>query len=134
MLLLSQIWLESEDSFRNGSRSRNGSIGKFRISALDQGNQPIADAIKKQNLISLLPVLTSLGVPADKLKEEIIRSYELPEDFLKMPEPEPVAPKVGSRSVPDEGALQEGTPTQQTTGAGQLANALVGSADQIQGE
>ncbi len=108
--------------------------GKFRISALDQGNQPIADAIKKQNLISLLPVLTSLGVPADKLKEEIIRSYELPEDFLKMPEPEPVAPKVGSRSVPDEGALQEGTPTQQTTGAGQLANALVGSADQIQGE
>jgi len=108
--------------------------GKFRISALDQGNQPIADAIKKQNLISLLPVLTSLGVPADKLKAEIIRAYELPEDFLKAPEPEPEAPKVGSRSVPEEEALQEGTPTEQATGAETLANALVGSADQITGE
>jgi len=107
--------------------------GKFRISALDQGNQPIADAIKKQNLISLLPILTSLGVPADRLKEEIVRAYELPEDFLKMPEPEPEAPKVGTRSIPDEEALQEGTPEQQQSPAAVLANALVGSADEIQG-
>ena len=105
--------------------------GKFRISALDQGNQPIADAIKKQNLISLLPILTQLGVPADKIKGEIIRAYELPEDFLKAPEPQPQAPEVGSRSIPAEGELEEGTPTQQETAAGELANALVGTADQI---
>jgi len=105
--------------------------GKFRISALDQGNQPIADAIKKQNLISLLPILTQLGVPADKIKTEIIRAYELPEDFLKAPEPQPKAPQVGSRSIPAEGELEEGTPTQQETAASELANALVGTADQI---
>lgn len=106
--------------------------GKFRISALDQGNQPIADAIKKQNLISLLPVLTGLGVPQDKLKEEIIRAYELPEDFLKQPEPVAEAPKVGSRSIPAEGELEAGTPTQQETAAGTLADALTGAADTIE--
>ena len=108
--------------------------GKFRISALDQGNQPIADAIKKQNLIQLLPVLTTLGVPAERMKEEIIRAYELPEDFLKTPEPQQEAPKVGSRTTPAPDELDEGQPTQQTTSAGNLAASLVGTADQIQGE
>lgn len=56
--------------------------GKFRIVALDQGNQPLSDAIKKQNLITLLPILTELGVPAPKLLDEVVRAYELPKDFV----------------------------------------------------
>jgi len=71
--------------------------GKFRISALDQGNQPIADAIRKQNLVSMLPVLTQLGVDPELIKEEIIRAFEFPESFSRLPE---AKGKVGARSIP----------------------------------
>jgi hypothetical protein len=55
---------------------------KFKIVALDQGSQPLADALKKQNLVALLPTLQSLGVPAPMLLEEVVRAYELPKTFV----------------------------------------------------
>jgi len=55
---------------------------KFRINALDQGSQPLADAVKKQNLIALLPTLQSLGVPGPTILDEIVRAYELPKSFI----------------------------------------------------
>jgi hypothetical protein len=60
--------------------------GKFRINALDQGSTPLSDAIRKQNLLSLLPTLQGLGVPPEVIKEEIIRAYELPKNFLDVPQ------------------------------------------------
>ena len=56
---------------------------KFKIVALDQSSTPLSESIKKNNLVQLLPILTQLGVPLPKIKEEIIRLYDLPESFLE---------------------------------------------------
>jgi hypothetical protein len=54
---------------------------KFKIVALDQSSTPLSEALKRSNLVQLLPVLTQLGVPSAKIKEELIRIYDLPESF-----------------------------------------------------
>lgn len=103
--------------------------GKFRISALDQGNQPIADAIKKQNLLQLLPILTQLGVSNDKLKESVIRAYDLPEDFLKV---EPVeAPTAAAPSLSNPPDITTGEPVSNALPSEQLAAQLTGRAPTI---
>jgi hypothetical protein len=98
--------------------------GKFRINALDQGSTPLSDAIKKQNLLSLLPTLQGLGVPPGVIKEEIIRMYELPKTFLDVPPQAPAAP-AASPSAADVGNIQGGVATNETS-AQQLATALQG--------
>jgi hypothetical protein len=62
---------------------------KFKIVALDQSSTPLSDAIKKNNLVQLIPILQGLGVPTPKLLSEIVRLYELPKDFLEEPPPAP---------------------------------------------
>lgn len=57
---------------------------QFKIVALDQGSQPLSDALKKQNLVALLPTLQSLGVPGNVLLEEVVRAYDLPRSFLEL--------------------------------------------------
>jgi len=96
--------------------------GKFRVNALDQGSTPLSDAIKKQNLLSLLPTLQGLGVPNERIKEEIIRAYELPKTFLEVPVAAPAASTVGP-SAADITNI-EGGPENNLTSAEQLSNAL----------
>lgn len=84
--------------------------GKFRINALDQGSTPLSDAIRKQNLLSLLPTLQGLGVPPDKIKEEIIRAYELPKTFLE-PLPAPPEAPVAAPSAADIANIEGGVET-----------------------
>ena len=99
--------------------------GKFRIIALDQGHQPLSDALKKQNLVTLLPTLVQLGVQQDKILEEIVRSYDLPKSFLeKMPQPP--QPSIASPSAADVENLSGG-PVTQDLPAQQLASSLVGT-------
>lgn len=98
--------------------------GKFRINALDQGSTPLSDAMRKQNLLSLLPTLQGLGVPQDKIKEEIIRAYELPKTFLEVP-PAPPASPVASPSAADVGNIEGGIETA-ITPAEELAMNLQG--------
>jgi len=98
--------------------------GKFRINTLDQGSTPLSDAIRKQNLLSLLPTLQGLGVPAQKIKEEIIRAYELPKDFLEELEAAPAA-SVPSPSAADISTIEGGV-AENTTPAATLAQSLVG--------
>jgi len=95
--------------------------GKFRINALDQGSTPLSDAIRKQNLLSLLPTLQALGVQPRKVLEEIIRAYELPKDFLEeAPPPQATAPGPSAADVENiEGGAEE-----QVTDAELLAQAL----------
>ena len=50
---------------------------------LDQSSTPLSEALKRANLVQLLPVLTQLGVPTAKIKEELIRIYDLPDSFLE---------------------------------------------------
>ena len=98
--------------------------GKFRINSLDQGSTPLSDAIRKQNLLSLLPTLQGLGVPPEKIKEEIIRAYELPKNFLEAMPQAPSAP-AASPSAADVGNIEGGIGTGETS-AQQLATALQG--------
>lgn len=98
--------------------------GKFRINALDQGSTPLSDAIRKQNLLSLLPTLQGLGVPAEVIKEEIIRAYELPKSFLDVPQQ--AAPAAAAApSAADVANISGGVATGDTD-AQQLATALQG--------
>ena len=98
--------------------------GKFRINALDQGSTPLSDAIRKQNLLSLLPTLQGLGVPAEVIKEEIIRAYELPKNFLDVPQQ--AAPAAAAApSAADVANISGGVATGDTD-AQQLASALQG--------
>jgi len=84
---------------------------KFTINALDQGSTPLSDALKKQNLLNLMPTLQGLGVDARKLLEEIIRAYELPKDFLEIAQQVAQAP---SPSAADISQMELGVGTQQS--------------------
>lgn len=95
--------------------------GKFRINALDQGSTPLSDAMRKQNFLALLPTLQGLGVPPEKIKEELIRMYELPKDFLEVIE-QPPAP-VASPSAADQRQVEGGV-TEQVTSAEETARML----------
>ena len=99
--------------------------GKFRINALDQGSTPLSDAMRKQNFLALLPTLQGLGVPPTKIKEELIRMYELPKDFLEVIE-QPPAP-VASPSAADQRQVEGGV-TEQVTSAEETARMLGGKA------
>lgn len=72
---------------------------KFKIIALDQASTPISSEIAKQNLMNLLPVLTQLGIDQEKIKEEVIRLFNLPKTFLE-PAPAPEAPPQAAPAQP----------------------------------
>ena len=57
--------------------------------ATDGGTTPLTDMVRKQQLLQLLPALSSLGVPADAIREEIVRLYGLPVTFNETPAPSP---------------------------------------------
>lgn len=89
------------------------------IAAVDGASTPVSRAIKQERILTLLPILEGLGVNREKLKEEIIRLFDLPEVFLQMveKEPEAVSPVVppppgmeaeGGGGLPDIGALLGG--------------------------
>lgn len=82
---------------------------KFKIVALDQSSTPLSEAIRKQNLLTLLPTLQAMGVPMDKVKEEIVRLYDLPRTFLDAiePAPEKIA-AVGGQPQTGEGDIGAG--------------------------
>lgn len=81
---------------------------KFKITALDQSSTPLSEAIKKNNLMTLFPLLVQLGVPTDKIKEEMIRLYDMPKSFLEAPPAQPAPPN-------GMGGLPQGVPTEQPT-------------------
>ena len=55
----------------------------WNIVAVDGGATPMTDLVRKAQLIQLVPVLASLGVPPSAIKEELIRLYGLPPTFLE---------------------------------------------------
>jgi len=67
--------------------------GKFRFAASDQSNTPVASVMKRNELIQLLPVLQGLGIDPAKIKEQIIRQFDLPKSFgEEMPAAPPAPP------------------------------------------
>jgi hypothetical protein len=75
---------------------------KFKIVALDQSSTPLSEALKRSNLVQLLPVLSELGVPPEKIKEELIRIYDLPESFLEEVAAPPAPPQGMGGAPPQE--------------------------------
>lgn len=70
--------------------------------ATDGGGTPMTDMVRKQQLTQLLAVLPGLGVPADKLRAEVVRLFDLPEAFNEAappPAPAPEAPAAAPGSV-----------------------------------
>jgi hypothetical protein len=55
--------------------------GKFRFAASDQSNTPVASVMKRNELIQLLPLLQGLGIDPSKIKEEVVRQWDLPKGF-----------------------------------------------------
>ena len=68
--------------------------GDFSFFAQDSGSTPITEAVRKQELMNLIPVLQALGVPNDALLKSLVRVYDLSEEFLEEapPPPTPAAP------------------------------------------
>jgi hypothetical protein len=58
----------------------------FTIVALDGASTPISKAIKQQELVSLIPVLQSLGISIDKIRDEVVKTFDLPETFMEVEE------------------------------------------------
>ena len=66
--------------------------GDFRYWAMDQGSTPMAEMVKRQNLERLTPMLLQLGVDPATVLAELVRTYDLPEEFAAAaPPPAPEA-------------------------------------------
>jgi len=84
--------------------------GKWLIRAIDQGNDPIAKAVKLRQLESAAPLLVQLGVPKEDVARALLRAYDL-EDMIKLPDvaapsvEAPVAPPVAPGAAPGPAAV-----------------------------
>tara|TARA_R100001460_G_scaffold106347_1_gene153783 strand:- start:1835 stop:3520 length:1686 start_codon:yes stop_codon:yes gene_type:complete len=57
--------------------------GDFSFYALDAGATPVSEAVKKQDFLQSIGILMELGVPQQKVLQELVRKLDLPEDFLE---------------------------------------------------
>jgi hypothetical protein len=76
--------------------------GDFQIFAADQASTPISEAIRQQRLLQNAQLLQALGVPNNKILEEIVRAMGFPEDWLDdvMPQQQPGQPGQGGPGIP----------------------------------
>ena len=96
---------------------------KFRYFALDQASTPLSKEMKKRQLLELLPVLGQLGVPQDKILEDIVRAFELNESYIEKAEVDD-----GSLSKARSAEVVQDGPT---SSAEVLAESLVSDQRQI---
>lgn len=57
--------------------------GNWVIFAQDQASTPISESVRKREFLQSIPLLQSLGVPANTLLSEVVRSLGLPESFIE---------------------------------------------------
>lgn len=82
--------------------------GDFTFYAQDSGATPVSEAIKKQEFMAALPMLTSMGVPPDILLKELVRYMDLPHSFLEHLESAPQSPQPPA-TTQAESAMQQST-------------------------
>ena len=91
--------------------------GDFGYFAEDSGATPMTEAVRKQELMNLIPVLQALGTPNDVILRNLVRVYGLSEDFLPAPQQQipPGAPQaaaqgggmgVGVGEIPQPGSVR----------------------------
>jgi hypothetical protein len=98
---------------------------KFKIIALDQASTPVSAEINKQNLVNLAPLLIELGVAPEKIKEEMVRLFALPETFLEAVEQPPAPPMPTEPPLPTEAPQTPPMPTGEA-GSLEMLQALAG--------
>jgi hypothetical protein len=76
--------------------------GSFKIVAIDQGSVPLAQEAKRQQFMSLIPVLTGLGVPAGEILSHLGGLFELPDTLTKIPPPPVAPPEASAEASPQE--------------------------------
>jgi hypothetical protein len=64
--------------------------GDFGYWAVDAGTTPMSDLTKQQALERLAPLLLQLGADPKAVLGELVRTYQLPESFAEVIEPEPL--------------------------------------------
>jgi hypothetical protein len=64
--------------------------GDFGYWAVDAGTTPMSDLTKQQALERLTPILLQLGADPKAVLGELVRTYQLPESFAEVIEPEPL--------------------------------------------
>jgi hypothetical protein len=77
--------------------------GDFAFFAQDSGSTPMSEAVKKQELTQLMPILQGLGVPNETILKSIVRAYDLPEDFLPQAAAAPATPAAPTPGSPPPG-------------------------------
>lgn len=83
--------------------------GDFGYFAEDSGATPMTEAVRKQELMNLIPVLQALGTPNDVILKNVVRVYGLSEDFLPKPQPaQPQMPAPGPAGVAQGGGMGVG--------------------------
>ena len=80
--------------------------------ATDGGGTPMTDLVRKQQLTQLLAVLPGLGVPVEKIRAEVVRLFDLPEEFNVVPAPAP-APE-SPAAPPEQPFSPDQTPVEPT--------------------
>ena len=80
-------------------------VGDFGYFAQDSGSTPMSEAVRKQELMNLIPVLQALGVPNDSLLKNLVRVYDLSEEFLPPDQPTPVGPAHPPVAEPPGGVM-----------------------------
>tara|TARA_R100000654_G_scaffold16146_1_gene34041 strand:- start:4285 stop:5046 length:762 start_codon:yes stop_codon:yes gene_type:complete len=74
--------------------------GDFGYFAQDSGSTPMSEAVKKQELMNLVPVLQALGVNNETILKSLVRVYRLSEDFLPEEQPTPPVPQPSPPGMP----------------------------------
>ena len=90
------VIVATEEGAKVGTVSKLDADWEFY--ATDGGGTPLTDVVKKQQLIQLFPVLSQLGIPPEKIRAEVVRLFDLPEDFNEtapVPTAAPVATPAG---------------------------------------
>jgi len=66
--------------------------GDFGYWAQDAGSTPMSDDIKRQSLERLAPLLIQLGADPAQVRDELVRTYDLPVALAEAPPPPPAPP------------------------------------------
>jgi len=76
--------------------------GDFGYWAQDAGSTPMSDDIKRQSLERLAPLLLQLGADVGQVREELVRTYDLPTALAEAAPPPPVeeAPMEATPAAP----------------------------------
>lgn len=82
--------------------SADALAGSMRYAAADQSSTPLSSAIRRQRMLELVPLLERLGVSKDKILENIVREFDLPQAFIEKPKP---AQSIAPGPLPEDGTV-----------------------------